>query len=158
MFKLKKVTLFKNYVKIALRNLCHHKEYSLINVTGLAIGMACCLLIGLYIEDELSFDRYHEKAEQIYRLEPTVRMNDQETYFAVSSYKMGPALVNDFPEILQTVRFSIHPLTKSAYSRFSAIAPGWPSLSPAWDCSAWPRLQPNSAQKRSAFERPWGLQ
>jgi putative ABC transport system permease protein len=60
--------MLKNYVKIALRNFLKHKGFSLINIFGLAIGIACCLLIVLFVFDEVSFDRYHEKAEQIYRV------------------------------------------------------------------------------------------
>ena len=60
--------MLSNYLKVALRNLLRHKGYSFINVFGLAIGMASCVLIMLYVQDELSYDRYHEKAERIYRV------------------------------------------------------------------------------------------
>ncbi len=60
--------MIKNYIKIALRNLLKQKGYSLINVAGLAIGMACCLLILLYVKDELSYDRYHKNIDRIYRV------------------------------------------------------------------------------------------
>ena len=56
--------MFKNYLKIALRNFLKHKGFSLINVFGLATGIACCLMIVLFVLDEISFDRYHEKAYQ----------------------------------------------------------------------------------------------
>ncbi len=55
--------MFKNYLKIALRNVKKHKGYSFINIAGLAIGIACCILILLWVRDELSFDNFHEKAE-----------------------------------------------------------------------------------------------
>jgi putative ABC transport system permease protein len=51
--------MFKNYLKIAFRNIVRHKGYSFINIAGLAAGIACCMLIMLYVRDELSFDRYH---------------------------------------------------------------------------------------------------
>ena len=60
--------MYRNYLKIARRNLIKNKGYTLINVLGLMIGFACCLLVGLYIQDELSFDRYHENHQRIYRL------------------------------------------------------------------------------------------
>ena len=60
--------MLKNYLKIALRNLLKHKGYSLINILGLAIGLACCMLIILFVRQELSYDSFHEKAEQIHRL------------------------------------------------------------------------------------------
>ena len=61
-------SMLKNYLKIALRNLRRHTGYSFINITGLAVGMACCGLILLYVQHEMSFDRFHERAHQIYRV------------------------------------------------------------------------------------------
>ena len=60
--------MFKNYLKIALRNIGKNKTYSIINISELAIGMACCILILLYVADELSYDRFHKKADNIYRV------------------------------------------------------------------------------------------
>jgi len=60
--------MIKNYLKIALRNLRKHKGYTFINITGLAVGLACCLLIVLFVRDELSYDRYHDNADRIYRI------------------------------------------------------------------------------------------
>ena len=57
--------MLKNYLKIALRNLLRHKAYSFINIAGLAVGVTCCLLILLFVQDELSYDRYHENAKRI---------------------------------------------------------------------------------------------
>lgn len=61
--------MLKNYLKIALRNIKTHKIISLINVAGLAIGMAGCILIILWLQDEHLFDKFHEKADRIYRVE-----------------------------------------------------------------------------------------
>lgn len=101
--------MLKNYLIITLRNIKKHKGYSLINIVGLAIGMACCILIFLYVWDELNFDRYHEHADRIYRLERKGRFQDRDYHSASTAYPMGPALANDYPEILQTVRFAPHP-------------------------------------------------
>jgi len=60
--------MFKNYLKIAYRNIKKHIGYSLINVAGLAIGMACCILILLFVFDELSYDKFHENHDRIYRV------------------------------------------------------------------------------------------
>ena len=60
--------MFKNWIKTALRNLFKHKGYSLINIAGLAIGMTGCLLILLYVQHELSYDSFNEKADRIYRV------------------------------------------------------------------------------------------
>lgn len=60
--------MLKNYLTIALRTLRRHKGYAFINITGLAVGMVCCLVIGLYVQDELSYDRFHQHADRTYRL------------------------------------------------------------------------------------------
>ena len=60
--------MLTNYLKIALRNLQRYKGYTAINITGLAVGTACCLLILLYVRDELSYDRHHEHADRIIRV------------------------------------------------------------------------------------------
>ena len=60
--------MFENYLKIAVRNLRKYKSYSFINILGLAAGMACCILILLFVQHELRFDRFHENAANIYRL------------------------------------------------------------------------------------------
>jgi hypothetical protein len=60
--------MFRNYLVVAWRNLVRQKIYSAINIAGLAIGMACATLILLWVQDELSYDRCHEKADQIYRV------------------------------------------------------------------------------------------
>ena len=62
-----------SYLKIALRNLWKNKSFSFINIFGLAMGLATCLLIVLYITDETSFDRFHEKAQRIYRVDSDIR-------------------------------------------------------------------------------------
>lgn len=58
--------MFKNYLKIALRNIKRHKGYSFINIVGLAIGMACCIMILFWVQDELSYNKFHEKADSLY--------------------------------------------------------------------------------------------
>ena len=63
--------MVRNYLVVAIRNMGRHIGYTLINVTGLAIGMACCVLVALYIQDELSYDAFHTKGDRIYRLQFT---------------------------------------------------------------------------------------
>ncbi|HEX6180382.1 MAG TPA: ABC transporter permease, partial [Chitinophagaceae bacterium] len=60
--------MFKNYLKIAARNILKNKLYSAINIFGLSIGLTCCLAIGLYIYDEFSYDRFHPRSANIYRV------------------------------------------------------------------------------------------
>jgi len=97
--------LFKNYIKVAIRNLRKYKTYSFINIFGLAIGMALCLLILLFVKDELSYDRYHKKADNIYRLITEFTIKEKKSKSAITSPPMGPALANDFPEVIAYVRF-----------------------------------------------------
>jgi putative ABC transport system permease protein len=97
--------MLKNYLKIALRNLLRHKSYSFINIAGLAVGITCCLLILLFVQDELSYDRYHEKAERIYRLIVENQAEGRIFNNALSSAPMVPALLRDYPEIESAVRF-----------------------------------------------------
>ena len=97
--------MFRNYLKIAFRNLLRRKLYSLINVLGLALGMACCLLIILFIQDELSYDRFHEKAEQIYRVAKIEKRNEGVVNYPLVFPVVAPKLQQDFPEVLNAVRF-----------------------------------------------------
>ncbi|MCG3121039.1 MAG: hypothetical protein ALAOOOJD_03973 [bacterium] len=98
--------MFKNDLKIAFRNLWKQKIYSFINILGLAVGMAVCLLIYLFIRNELSFDRLHAKAENIYRLNEVQCFEDiSPQHVALSMYPMGPALKESYPEIVDFVRF-----------------------------------------------------
>jgi len=98
--------MVKNYLKIAFRNIKKHKAYSFINISGLAIGMACCLFIILFVQDELSYDRYHEKADRIYRLVDSLDApGELSMHFALSSAPFAPTLKNDFPEVEDAVRF-----------------------------------------------------
>jgi putative ABC transport system permease protein len=97
--------MFKNYLKIALRNIRKHKGYSFINIGGLAIGVAACLLLFLWVQDELSFDRYHEKVNQIFRVSSQYEAEGKVRRFAKTSAPVGPALVSEFPEIEKAVRF-----------------------------------------------------
>ncbi len=95
--------MFKNYFKVAFRNIFANKGSSLINVAGLAIGMASCVLIVLFITDELSYDRFHDKADRIFRVVFS-SSDDGKPTNANGSFGVGPALKRDFPEITETVR------------------------------------------------------
>jgi len=99
--------MLKNYFKIAVRNLLRHKGYTLINISGLAVGMACCLLIVLFVQDELSYDRYHENANRIHRLRVERFASGGETELvARAAAPMAPAIINDYPQVERAVRIS----------------------------------------------------
>lgn len=99
--------MLKNYFKIALRNIKKNKVFSLINILGLAVGLSCVLLIGLFIQEELSYDRFHENAENIYRL--TVTEVGESPSWSGTPLPLGPALKNQFPEVENFVRFNTFP-------------------------------------------------
>ncbi len=97
--------MFRNYFKIAFRNIYNSKIYSFINIAGLAIGLACFILITIFIKNELSYDNFHKKADRIYRpveiqFPPGVGVQ----HVAVTMGPLAPALKNDFPEILDACR------------------------------------------------------
>ena len=96
--------MFQNYLSVAIRNLRRHPAYSLINIAGLAIGMATCVLILLYIQDELSYDRYHPHADRVYRIVDDIESGGQTVQTAGTPTAWGPALKRDFPEIELLVR------------------------------------------------------
>src|SRR4030095_15431418 len=97
--------MLKNYLKVALRNLWKSKGFSAINIIGLAIGLATCLLIMLFVIDELSYDRYNKKADRIYRLDGDIKFGGNHFVLAVATDPMGPTLKKDFPQVEQYVRF-----------------------------------------------------
>ena len=97
-----------NYFKIAIRNILRRKIYSIINIAGLSVGMACTILILLWMQHEMSFDRYHENADQIFRMASDIEIGEMHGQYAVSSLPIGSALQRDYPEVLRAVRFYPH--------------------------------------------------
>src|ERR1700754_3456897 len=96
--------MLKNYLKTALRNLWKNKAFSAINIIGLAAGLAVCLLIVLYVFDEISYDKYNANADRIYRLDADIYFNNTQ-FSSVSSPKpLGPTLVRTYPQVEQMVR------------------------------------------------------
>ncbi|MCJ7579394.1 MAG: ABC transporter permease, partial [Candidatus Aminicenantes bacterium] len=72
--------MLKNYLKVAFRNMKRHKNVSFINITGLAIGITCCILILLWVQDELSFDQFHKNADNIYRINKKYQIGTETGY------------------------------------------------------------------------------
>ena len=101
----KSTSMLKSYWKSALRNLWKDKGFSAINIIGLAIGLATCLLIILYVTDEWSFDSYNLKAGRIYRIDNQMKFGDNQFDAAQAGPVMGPVFARDFPEVEQWVRF-----------------------------------------------------
>src|ERR1700761_2703324 len=96
--------MFKNYIKTAFRSLLKNKGFTLINVLGLALGLATCLLIVFYVIDELSYDRFNTKYERIYRVNTDLKVGSNETSFAITAPPVGDVLVKEYPEVESTMR------------------------------------------------------
>jgi putative ABC transport system permease protein len=101
--------MFWNYMKIALRNIKKNLGPAFINIAGLAIGMACCILIVLYIQFELSFDKYHEKSDRIYLLKSHGIFGGKELTSASNNALSAGLMEKDFPEVENTVRIGFMP-------------------------------------------------
>jgi len=97
--------MIANYLKTAVRSLFKHKGYTFINILGLAIGMAACLLIQLYVRHELSYDGYHKDSDRIYRVSMAARWGGRDFDIAVVPAIAAKTMVADFPEVEDAVRF-----------------------------------------------------
>ncbi len=99
------IAMWRNYFKITYRNLFRQKVYSFLNLSGLAIGLACSILIFLYVSDELSYDRFHEKSDRIYRVLEHFESEGNGEHSASLPFPTGPTLQQEFPDqIAQSVR------------------------------------------------------
>ena len=96
--------MFTSYLKVALRNASRRKGYAFINISGLAIGIACCILILTYIIAELNFDRFHENSNRIYRIGIDANVGGNEIYMPVSNPPTAPAILDNYPEVEAAVR------------------------------------------------------
>ncbi|HXJ98960.1 MAG TPA: ABC transporter permease, partial [Gelidibacter sp.] len=97
--------MFRNYIKIAFRNLWRNKGFSAINISGLAIAMAGVILISIWIQNELSFDRFHTNEKDLYKVWNSYRSVDGHISNGdVTSAPLGNALVDEFPEVIKSAR------------------------------------------------------
>ena len=96
--------MIQNYLKIAFRNVLRHKGFTLINVTGLSVGMALCILIMLWVQDEISYDRFQENTDSIYRVLAMGIDEIRESLSAGSPSPVGPALVDNVAEMKKCTR------------------------------------------------------
>jgi putative ABC transport system permease protein len=96
--------MFNNYFKIAWRNLIKYKAFTAINIVGLAIGIATCLIIMLFVQDELSFDRFNEKADQIVRVVFRGTMNGEKMKESSVMAIVAATVRHDYPEVIDATR------------------------------------------------------
>jgi putative ABC transport system permease protein len=136
--------MIKNYLIVALRNMRRQKIYSFINLSGLAIGMACCVLILLFVQYEWSYQRYHENAYNIYRVERDINFQDIHGTYPVTAHPYAHALKSDFPEIKEAVR--IWPSETDYLDQNHQYNRGYFIYADAtvFDVFTWPLIQGNS--------------
>lgn len=98
--------MFKNYLKVAFRNISKHKFFSLINILGMTIGVTACLLIALYITDELSYDRFHQNASEIYQVGLHAKIGGQDVMTSTTCPPMADAFVKEIPGVEAATRIA----------------------------------------------------
>jgi len=96
--------MLRNFFKVSIRNLVRNKTYSFINILGLSIGMACSIIIFLFVFDELSYDKYHENADEIYRVGIDAEMQGTRLKAFFTGAPVGRTFVNEIPEVLKSTR------------------------------------------------------
>src|SRR3954469_7714714 len=97
--------MLKNLLLTAFRNFNKDKWYSLLNVLGLTIGITFSLFLIFYVTGELSYDRYHKKADRIFRINTYIQEKDKNTDWTLSQLPLGPQVKNDYPEVEEMARF-----------------------------------------------------
>jgi len=98
--------MFKNYLISLYRNIVRNRFYSILNIVGLSVGIAAAIFILLFVQDELSYDKYHSKHERVYRIESDFFISGKNDKFAIVPIPMGPALKIEFPEVEEFVRLN----------------------------------------------------
>lgn len=96
--------MIRNYIKTVVRNILRHKGYSFINISGQAIGMACCMLIFIWVNNEQSYDRFHEHANNIHRVVINWPQGMQTEWASVTPPPLAAALKSEIPEVHATAR------------------------------------------------------
>ena len=89
--------MIRNYIKIAIRNLWRHKGFSFINIIGLAVGMTACFLIFIFVRFELSYDKFNQNYDHVYRLVTDIKSPQEILHWPSASPPMGPTLQQDYP-------------------------------------------------------------
>jgi len=147
--------MIKNYLLLALRNMRRHKGYSFINIAGLAVGMACCILLVLYIHSELSVDNQHQKGDRIYRLCAHVKIGDMDLLHSSSNALSAQALLDEVPEVENTVRFYHRPGANTTYQdkEFYIRRINYADAS-VFDIFTWPLIK---GDPRTALSAPYSI-
>ncbi len=144
-----------NYIKIVLRKIRRQKGYSFINIAGLAIGMACCILIVLYIHSELNFDTFHEHANRIYVLGVSSERAGYEFRGTASNATAAEVLQNDYPEVVQAVRYGYKSVSNFIYGRkLFSINQVMYADENVFDVFTWPMIK---GDPKTALSAPYSI-
>src|SRR5688500_774567 len=112
--------MLKNYFKVAIRYLTRYKEYTIINVLGLAVGIACCILIMLFVRNEFSYNKFHAKADRIYRLWQDEKYQDQKLQSTTTPISAATVIQSTYPEVEAICRiYSFNPMVRISDNNFS---------------------------------------
>lgn len=147
--------MIKNYLKVAFRKLWSHKAFSLINILGLAIGMTACFLIYLYVSFELSYDRFHTKADRIYRVVADIKTPTEVINASVPAWAVPPNAKDEFPEIeaFSRVLTGENLLIRKGDVKFQESNAAWADSS-LFNMFDFPLLQGN---KNTALKEPFSV-
>ena len=115
--------MLQNYLKVALRYLLRYKEYTAINILGLAVGITCCVLIMLFVRSEFRYDKFHSRSARIYRAWQHEKYEGQDFINTVTPLPMAGALQSSFAEIEATCRvYAFNPMIRIDANSFSEDA------------------------------------
>lgn len=98
------IAMVKNNLKVAYRSMMRHKFYSFLNLSGLAVSIAACILIAVYVKHETSYDNYHQDSDRVYRIASHLKFGNNEFRFPASPAPMAETLKNDYPEVIESAR------------------------------------------------------
>src|SRR5688572_8560215 len=115
----------RNYLIVLLRNLRREKLYAAINIAGLSLCIACCLILGLFLRSELTYDQHWDNHENLYRVVNEITTNGTGDKFAVTSRMFGPMAAADYPEIKAYVRFRLNSQNNPQPSRVGDLTLYW---------------------------------
>ncbi|HNO12184.1 MAG TPA: ABC transporter permease, partial [bacterium] len=96
--------MIRNYLKIAVRNMQKNALHTFFNVLGLAMGIACCITVYIFVDTMLNMDTAHREAERIFTINHVRLINNREEFWGLSKGPLGPAIKNDFPEVTDFIR------------------------------------------------------
>lgn len=114
--------MIKNYLTIALRSMMRNKAYSAINIFGLAVGLSCCLLLALYIQDEVSYDRHHRDIDQLYQVTSIMGDESENKVMRTTSGPIVWGIKDELPEIAQVTRLVNPPGVAQNLIRYRDLA------------------------------------